>query len=355
MLLMVVLAAAAEPEPTSSRLTLASVAEQIVARQARLERIYIDAYMVTTEQGGTQTDRYAVAYIPGFCFLDFMHLTGPNTPPWRDNGRFQVWLTPDRATLFKPFKRALYPDRSSELQDYWKSPYGVVTGWHPHAKTFELGDGQPFFLDHLFVPERRDRLVLRQETEEIDSFECVAIKTDSGSGQLWLAPSLGFALVKRITMSGEARQFKKTFYSRNFKEAEEGLWLPWEVESEDFEVVDGKEELLRSFRLELQELAVNDAVPDAIFRFKPPPGTITYDAKDNTVAFEPRGEDLLDLWGAVCWDVFPPSPPKSTPFWQVALSAATCALGSISLIVAVIGTLCTRAPAQPKVNTTDSS
>ena len=148
-LLVVLLAGVAEPP--GSRLTLDRVADAVLARQGRLRRLFVEGYMTTTVGAGTQTDRFATAFVRGRCFLDFMHGTGANDPPWQDSARFELWLTSDRATLFKPFTRTLYPDAPRSSLDYWESPYGRVIGWHPDAKIFEGRDEQAKYLDHVFA------------------------------------------------------------------------------------------------------------------------------------------------------------------------------------------------------------
>ncbi|MGO8745183.1 MAG: hypothetical protein ACLQNE_04260 [Thermoguttaceae bacterium] len=300
--------------------------------------------MTTTVGAGTQTDRFATAFVRGRCFLDFMHGTGANDPPWQDSARFELWLTSDRATLFKPFTRALYPDAPRSSLDYWESPYGRVIGWHPDAKIFEGRDEQAKYLDHVFARDQRSSLVLRQEIEESGSYGCVVIESKSKSDQLWLAPRLGFAIVKRILVAGKDDRRKITSRCSDFKEADEGLWLPWGVESHSIETVEGVETPVRDFRIEVRQLSVNDAVRDAILEFKPPPGTVTYDAKENATGFEQGGEDLLDFWGVTCSNVFPPaeiSPSRLIIYGSVASTVALIVAMIVSLRVARI-----RAPAR---------
>jgi hypothetical protein len=262
---------------------------------------------MTTKRGDeSQTDRFAVGFAPGRCFLDFMHLTGPEDPPWRDNARFQVWMTSQQTQVYLPFKRELATPKDSNWQKYWDSRYSKAIGWHPQIKAFENPSGQFFYLDHLFDPKQHSNLVVSRNTEMVDSYECVRIETRTGGNQIWLAPCLGFAIVKRVVYQvNEGRQFKEVYRCRKFKEATQGLWLPWEIEGSRFEIVDGVDKAARSYLLSVRELGVNDAVPDEMFEFSPQPGTITIDEKLRPVAFAPGGEDLLDLWVAVCADVFP--------------------------------------------------
>ena len=112
-LLVVLLAGVAEPP--GSRLTLDRVADAVLARQGRLRRLFVEGYMTTTVGAGTQTDRFATAFVRGRCFLDFMHGTGANDPPWQDSARFELWLTSDRATLFKPFTPRPVSGRAEEF------------------------------------------------------------------------------------------------------------------------------------------------------------------------------------------------------------------------------------------------
>jgi len=344
--------------PVGSAHTLDSAANQIVARQARLRRLFVAGYMTTTVEGHTRIDRFASALAPDRCFLDFMHETRPGTPPWRDNQRFQLWLTADRAVLFKPFSRDFHPQPSPEQrkdrQDYWRTPYGSVIGWHPEVRIFQDRLPEPFYLEDVFAPDQRSQLLLGSETEEVDSLQCLAFETKSKSEKLWLAPHLGFALVKRVMLPGRNNQFKNAFRCGKFKEVADGLWLPMEVESEKLDVSGGVEKRVRHFRIELEELAANDGVPDTPFECKPPPGTLTRDAKGNVIGFEPGGEDLMDLWGAVCAEVFPPDPPQRPPTWQFVLSAAMCVLGLVAGIVALGLAVRTGSRAGPGLASADS-
>ncbi len=219
-----------------------------------------------------------------------------------------------------PFKRELSRPMEGSWRNYWVSPYATAIGWHPKAKVFEEPDEDLFYLDQLFNAARRSELLLGDETEIVDTYECVKVETRTKADQLWLAPDLGFALVKRVTIHGEGGRFKRIYRCGDFKEAAEGLWLPWKVRTDSFEIVEGQEKALRSVLLDIQKLGVNDAVPDSIFEFTPPSGMITVDEKNRPIAFEPGGEDLLDFWSAVCAMAFPSRPQNRVFSWQVVFS-----------------------------------
>lgn len=348
----------AGPGPVGPSPAWDSVANQVVARQNALERLFFAGYMTTTVPEGTQTDRLATAFAPGRCLLDFMHRTGRDQRPWQDDARFRLWLTPGGSNVFRPFTRAFYPEVTQEenafYQRYWTSPYAQVIGWHPKAAVFDKPDPEFPYLDDLFSPEQRADLVFRPETEEIDSLTCVVFACKRRPDRLWLAPQLGFAVVKREMHAGPRGELRTTHRCRKFKETAKGLWLPWEIEVERVEIADGAEKLVRRFRIDVEQLAVNGGVPDALFEFKPPPGTLTYDVKEKVIGFEPGGEDLLDLWGAVCADVFPPDPPQRPPTWQFVLSAATCLVGLVAGIAALWRAVRTGSRAGPGLASADS-
>lgn len=318
-------------EPVDSGLSIDSVAEHVLARNRRLKRLYVDTYMTTTAEGVTRTDRYALAFAPERFFLDLMHFTDDGTPPWRDNERFQLRWNREMRTAFKPFLRTLlHEPEDGRGRTYWKSPYGQAIGWRPRASVFE-GDHDPLFFDSLFAPEHRDRLVVRSKMETVESLFCVIVETRSKSDQLWFAPELGFAPVRRIVLRGEQQKVRQTVHCRRFKEVAAGVWLPWRVESVAVSTEDPKE-VLRSFRIDVQQLAANEAVSDALFEFEPPPGTITFSEKEEIIGFAPGGENLLDLWGAVCSEVFPPSSPTKAAVRQPLLFAGSLSgLGALVL------------------------
>ncbi len=275
------------------------IAEKVIARHSRLQRLYVDVYMTTDEPGRSQTDRYAVALGKERLYLDFMHLTGEHNEPWLDPGRFQLWMTPTMRGVFLPFKGALHLDPDRETDKYWSSTYADSIGWHPEARYFtELSLDYHFYLHDFFSDDFRKEIRLDPVTTKIDGHTCVRLSTSSGNDQLWLAPALGFALVKRSRTADS--QLRRVIDCTDFEHCGDGIWLPRNIQSDTLESREGQEHLLRRFTLKARTLAVNDRVPDSMFRFVPPPGTLTYNSGKQVIAFEEGGEELLKLWSACC-------------------------------------------------------
>ena len=320
------------------------VCERVLARHAQLQRLLLDFFMTATTQEGTRTDRLVQAHAPRRYYLDFKHYITPDTPAsWKDPARFQLWLTPERARMFMPFGRTLPPVEFVEVKRYWRTHYGRAIGWHPDAQLVELPEEEPFYLDHVFAGEQRTRLRSRQHTETLESVECLVLETSSGSDRFWFAPSLDFALVKRVAVRGEEGRFRSEFRCRDFRRTAEGLWLPWQVEAVHSERIGGVTKPLRSNRIDVQELAVNDSVPDAVFAFTPPPGTLTYDVDGEVTAFEPGGRDILDLWAALCSEYYPPLLQQGLRSWEIlflcvpSFLGATVAAATLARVVRIRG------------------
>ena len=307
---------------------LVDVAQKVLDRHNRLQRLFVDLYMTTNERGESQTDRCALAFAPELGYLDFMHSTGAGTAPWRDNARFQVWMRGDSVATFNTFNRLSWPDADPRFREYWKSPYCQALGWHPQTKFLHEDKLSPFHLDEIFAHGRLDALQIANDTEQIDSHKCLLVQSRDQHDRLWLAPKLGFALVKRVLISRDHNQSQRTWYCSDFAEDAPGLWLPRKVDCQFCKSTDVSAKPFRSFRLEITKLYVNDNVPDDLFTFVPPPGTLTMQGAQ-PVAFQAGGKDLLDFWCAVCLDAFPPKPTQARgALWvSVPLAVAFSGLG----------------------------
>lgn len=332
-LLVALLAVGMGQESAHGPWSLQEVAEKVVARQAGLHRLFVDVYMTTQVNKRSQTDRHVVAFAPKRCFVDFMHLTGPGDSPWHDNARFQLWLTNEQIQSFQPFTRTWLPKAPIDLKEYWKSPYGQAIGWHPQAEVFESERDRLFYLDDVLAAGQLDRIRVVGQAEEIDGTETVILETIDQSDRLWFAPKYGFALVKRVkTRRDNHRTHQLAYRCRNFQETDGHIWLPWKVEAKSSEILHGTHRPLRSFLLEVTRLYVNSAVPDAVFEFSAPPGTLTIQ-EENPIAFEGGGEDLLDLWCAVCATALLPRSPRSIVSWQVMFAVIIWILSAVAIML----------------------
>ncbi len=310
--------------------TLEAIVQSATATSARIQRLSADFYTTTHFSGNVHVDRTQIAYAPGRCFGDYMHFTGPGTPPWHDPERFQFWIGP-QMLAFKPFERSAFPDNARGVREYWEAAYRHAIGWHPNPDPFrDIGD-EPFFVDEICSSPELGLRILVDAEQEVDSIPCVVIETKSGSDRLCLAPTLNYAVVQRLIVRGKLGELRKKTYScRKFKEVEQGLWLPSAVDATFSNVTDGAETVLRTFHIDVTHLAVNDQVPDALFDFHPPRGTIFLGAEGRPIAFVPGGEDLLDEWGALCVSLCPPTSSQSQLDWPLILSLVS---GSSGLFV----------------------
>jgi hypothetical protein len=310
------------------------VTDDVLARHKRIERLFAEMYMTTTIDGRSRTDRTAVAFAIHQRFIDFMHFTGPGNPPWRDNARFQFWLSPNRAIRYMPFGSVLHEGpMSPRIQTYWESPYTLAIGWRPDTE-FCSEANQRLYLDHLLSSSEIGKLRINESAEKSGPYRCVMM--ESKNDQLWIVPDLGFAIVKRVHVSPDG--FTRTYWFREFKEAANALWLPWQVTYQASKNVNGKQVLLRTVRLDIQKLAINETVSDAVFEFSPQPGMLTVNDENEPIGHEPGGEDLLDLWAAVCADVFPPYPANISSVWSARASQATSAIALLTIAYLMLRT-----------------
>jgi hypothetical protein len=274
--------------------------------------LYVDGFLTTFQPNGPLVDRFAMVLTGDSCFLDFMHRVGPGDSPWRDDARFQLWLTPNGITLFHPFRLALRRDPppivAASLQKYWLSPFAEAIGWHPQVEFFEALQSSSNYLDAFMAKDRRVQLAVFPQADTVGAYKCVVVEAKTPQDRLWLCPDLDYALVKRVTVIDLATSTQRTVHCRAFKKAAEGLWLPREVDVEMRESAN-QGRVLSSFRIDVQNISVNEDVPLAVFQFRPPEGTLTYDSAENVIGFEQGGESALDLWAIFCGEVLARNPP----------------------------------------------
>jgi hypothetical protein len=179
----------------------------------------------------------------------------------------------------------------------------------------------PKTLEWLFHPLRLNDLVLSDSAEKLNDISCVVVKDKHDDQQLWLAPDLNYAIVMRVLRTKtDDGYLTKTFRCRDFRQHASGMWFPWLVEMTVRQDSRGETQVRRAVEIGLTALGVNDQVPDSVFEFDPPQGTLTLGAHEDVVAFKPGGQELLDLWAAACVRLYPPSRSSGLWVWQVGLS-----------------------------------
>ena len=314
------------------------VTTQVGANQRMLQRLLVDAYMTTRSHDKSHTDRIVCAFAPHCCFLDFMHLTGPTDPPWLDNGRFQLWLTDDTRQVFYPFTRLRFASAQESFTSYWASPYAMAIGWHPEAAIFSLSSDKQTYLAELCNSMSSSRLQLVEDTGPNEPIELVIVDNivsehPGEHDRLWFAPQYGFALVKRvISRNVSGVEHRRVCECSDFRKTADSLWLPWRIEHTAVDVINSVHTVRNSFVLDVTRLNVNGEVPDAIFACASPPGTLTM-FEDQAMAFESGGEDLLDLWSAVCATALSPEARPGLMTWQIATAIGSTILIGLSLPV----------------------
>ena len=91
--------------------------------------------------------------------------------------------------------------------------------------------------------------------------------------------------------------------------------------------------------IDVTQMAVNDQVPNAIFDFAVPNGSIDRGRDGKVIFFHPGGEDLMDLWAAWCISVSQPFGVRQRHafLWPAVVTAASI-LFTLILAVKILRT-----------------
>lgn len=297
----------------------------------KIERLLCDSYMFNSVEGrpaGVLRTTHAAALDRRF--LDTVHEAERGKPAWRDVSWKRAWVTPREGVMLDLFRRSA---------DYWDAPpesdfgnllYAECIGWRPsqEPRVRHLADGRRFSLIDVFSSDNASALKLDPKVDIWEGLACRVIVADGGRDRIWICPDLGHAMIRRIWRAGEAGDIVAEYRNADFAEVESGLWLPRICECE-FRYPPGIARATHDFRLEVERVAVNDGVPDAVFVPHFPPGTRVYGADQRLRSSIPGGTDAMGLWAAVVAIEFPPAPPTDPASPAVLLACMTA--GSVLL------------------------
>lgn len=308
---------------------LQNVASGVVSSQGQVERLFCDAYMFNTRDGHkTETLRVVHAADRDRRFMEIIHNTSQSLPPWDDPYRNLSWCDLRKVVVYKPFGRhAFYREPSEALLN--NLLYGRCIGWRQPGEIplrHSGVGGRPFALLDVFADDQRSTLRLLAEPEVWDGLTCHVVIADGGRDRMWICPSLGYALVRRIWQSrAETGTVTETTCSE-FEQVTPGLWLPKVCERQS-RPGRGERASPSSFRLEVNRVAVNREVPDGVFEPQFLPGTHVFGTSGLLEKSVPGGTDLLELWVAVSVRHYPPVAPRHQELSAADMFWAT--LGSV--------------------------
>lgn len=320
--LVAVLIAAEPPSP-------ASIAVPAAEALRKVERFLCDSYMFSADEGRPDAVlRTTHAAALDRRFLDTVHDAERGRPAWRDVSWKRAWVTPREGVMLDLFPRsASYWDAPPE-SDFGNLLYAECVGWRQpqEPRVRYLVAGRRFALMDVFADDRISALELEPVADDCGGLECRVIVADGGRDRIWICPGLGYAMVRRVWQVDDSGDVTAEYRNADFVEVGPGLWLPRTCRCE-FRYPPGSTRAARDYRLEVERIAVNGGVPDAMFEPRFPPGTRVYGADRRLRSSIPGGTDAMDLWAAVVAAEYPPAPPPEPGPSIAALACMTVGTG----------------------------
>jgi hypothetical protein len=271
-------------------------------RQARLRlRDLLVEYLLNTCDPGGEMSKHTVRNVLATRGLQrYIRLTHFNdrVPEELDFTENEGFFTGKTFDVF--YRRSLYYEtmkQTPEQTESWKLRgdfFLECLGWWPPEDTSRPPQGeQPFYLHQALDAPGYGVLPFQ---EEQGGALCHVVERP-GVDRLWIDPGIGFALRGRLRFAGQPPALAAGYEMSDFREAAPGIWLPWRVR----EIVyrgpprpggDGPQvehEVVGS----VVRVQVND-VPEELFHFTPPPGTLIQDRDAHKTWQVPGGLSFLD-------------------------------------------------------------
>jgi hypothetical protein len=219
-------------------------------------------------------------------FLDRAHMHAHL--PWRDDpARNRNYISPGRYVIDWPYDLT-YEDRpcpvGSELPLRFRGElFFLATGWWPPGFLWPAPrfDDRPFMLHE--VAKSADYR-LRPRLELRDGRWAHVLELGRGLDVLWIDADRGCALLARECRDETTGLVVQQFSAGGHREVADGVWFPGWFENQQFEVGEAAapDETRRRTvsRATVDEVQINGAVADDLFRYEPRPGALWFDREN---------------------------------------------------------------------------
>jgi len=206
-------------------------------------------------------------------------------------------------------------------------PFLECIAWFPPGdkSTPPAMSGRPFFLQHLFGKEKC-RLLPQQQ--QFEGEWCHGIEVP-GLDLLWIANSSGTLMRRNRLDPAKGKPFME-YVLKDHREVAPGIVLPYRIVRIERSVLDGA--VLLEMNYTVLDAEVN-AVPDALFDFRPAPGTLIYDRDSDTQKQVPGGLSFLEeISGRVVAGSGTRAAPRTLSAFLV-IALGMTAVGCVSCLV----------------------
>jgi hypothetical protein len=281
---------------------LSTIAESLLSTHNRLHSLEVQ-YCVSAPTGDPKDprrfDRHRLVVKDTYRYRDNVHFTTRYPPDCDLNHSVQYFSGKALGTFYVHSriyeitweKAATYSFKV--LSDGFLDAYGW---WPEHDDPLVIRDGKPGM--HLRYVVVHPDYTLREGAESVDGHPCYVVE-NPGKDRLYLDPTIGYALRKREVENAQSGSIG-TFLLEGFQRYQladgtetASLWVPARIRFLASPVAGDGRAKLTDYELQVEDVRLNQA-DDSVFRFVPPPGTLTQDRDTGKWSCTPGGRDLLD-------------------------------------------------------------
>jgi hypothetical protein len=251
-------------------------------------------------EGVSDVHRVVAAKMPDLFFHWSSH-THPRLDWREDLYQQRLTLFPDRAVAERPAHRQFCviplpgdaPLPGTMPQEF----LFLALGWwpFPHRPPPRMaGDAASVLPAMASSP----RYALRAHQELLCGRWCHVLEY-ARHDKVWLDLGRGCVIVAREAYNSETGGILQRVESREHREVQPGIWVPFEFGNTIFGTASSASEGTRVFKtvdatLHVLEVRLNGDVQDSVFRFEPLPGSVETDANERTRQVVPGGLDYLE-------------------------------------------------------------
>jgi len=276
---------AAGSEPPAAAFTLAQIRDRVAANWDRIDAIAVE--YETRHCGKKSVDLRTQLVVSGKRRI--CRSTHGQLAPEDDPQSWEQYLLDDEWNVYNPYGRVFEVSRQFAGPPYTDKLTGHMffeaTGWWPQgdaARPLVFADGREKFLCKVLDDPHYVVSATRETVEDVD---CHIVER-AGWDRLWIDVTRG-VLRKRECFAGHTDDLRVRVILRDYRQVTEGIWLPFEIEREHFGMHVHTIHSILHYR-------VNAEVPDRLFQFTPPPGTLIYDRDADQLRQVPGGFEFFE-------------------------------------------------------------
>lgn len=197
------------------------------------------------------------------------------------------------------FREYNFSSRAGQLQKLPRQNISDVANMLFEMLSMSADDdgGQAFRKFRFYVPTalKMSSYSILPQLESVDGFPCHVIVSDLDA--IWIDAQNGCSVRRRAwflrTSEEDPGALSNLYMCRNFREVAAGVWLPFECTRVDFSAQSADEfnrgKVASRNEFTVSEWNINE-VPDSLFEFDFPAGSIVYNQDNHTEFFAPAGE-----------------------------------------------------------------